>query len=262
MHRTLPDSDDQYDIQRVAQLRRAQPTDENNTNNQKNSHYNTPRRIYDHRSNVIHHTDVTPRADERSANLRGPVYYHNEGNQDRTQLPYREVTQNAAVRDSLNGRFDAQERSVVTQNQAVDQRSNPGEQLQYREVTQNAAVRDSLNGRFDAQERSVVTQNQAVDRRNNPVAQVQHAPTTNNTSNTVRHTIPGSNGRSIILDISISIGAGGRASQANVTTNNTRSISPMRSTALFHNVRTVDLDLRAPEHTAKISTDGNLRFSS
>ncbi|CAF0886503.1 unnamed protein product [Adineta steineri] len=219
MHRTLPDSDDQNDIPYVAQLHRAQPTDEYNTNNQKNSHYNTPRSIYDRRSNVNHRTDVNPRADERSENLRGPVYYHNEGNQNRTQL-------------------------------------------QYREVTQNAAVRDSLNGRFDAQERSVVTQNQAVDRRNNPVAQVQHVPTTNNTSNTVRHTIPGSNGRSIILDISISIGSGGRASQANVTTNNTRSISPMRSTALFDNVRTVDLDLRAPEHTAKISTDGNLRFSS
>ncbi len=70
-----------------------------------------------------------------------------------------------------------------------------------------------------------------------------------------RYTVPG-NKRQHVIDINITIGPSSRVSQTSAGTNNSGLITPFRSSTKFDNVHVVDLDFRASDGTALISTDG------
>ncbi len=76
-----------------------------------------------------------------------------------------------------------------------------------------------------------------------------------------RYTVPG-NKRQHVIDINITIGPSGRVSQTFAGTNNSRLISPLRSSTTFDNVHVVDLDFRSQDGTALISTDGFQRVTT
>ena len=83
----------------------------------------------------------------------------------------------------------------------------------------------------------------------------------------INYTIPhnsSGNSRSIVLDINITINlAGNRNPQVTATAETIppRS-SPIRSTAILEDMNFLDLDIRTPQRTARLVTDGSIRSSS
>jgi hypothetical protein len=152
-------------------------------------------------------------------------------------------------RNSQNNRY------TVTRQQPNDDQTNGGQRFQ--DNRQN----DERRGDFlyRAQPRFVTDNDQEVNRRSNPPDQTQRTPQVNYTVNQN----PSSNPRTIVLDISISINvAGNRNSQiiANANTLPSRSL-PARSTAIIEDLGYIDLDIRSPERTARLATDGLIRSS-
>lgn len=75
----------------------------------------------------------------------------------------------------------------------------------------------------------------------------------------INYTVP-QNSRSMVLDINITINVGGNRNPQ-VTATTTQHISPPRSTAILEDIGFVDLDIRSPERTARLVTDGSIRSS-
>ena len=71
-----------------------------------------------------------------------------------------------------------------------------------------------------------------------------------------------SNYRTCMIEINISLGAGGRVSQLSATSNTANASAtstPLRTATTIDNVHVIDIDLRLPKNTAYIKTDGNER---
>lgn len=82
----------------------------------------------------------------------------------------------------------------------------------------------------------------------------------------INYTIPqnsSGSSRSIVLDINITINVGGNRNPQVTATAQTipRRLSPPRSTAILEDIGFVDLDIRSPERTARLVTDGSIRSS-
>ena len=106
----------------------------------------------------------------------------------------------------------------------------------------------------------VTNDNQETIQRSQPSDQLQRTPQVNYT---VNQSPSATNPRSIVLDISISINvAGNRNPQITATANTApvRSV-PARSSAVIEDIGYVDLDIRSPERTARLETDGYIRPS-
>ena len=107
--------------------------------------------------------------------------------------------------------------------------------------------------------RIVPVDDQTVDRQGQLSDQIQRTPKVEYTINQN----PSANPRSIVLDISISINvAGSRNPQITASANAlpARS-SSIRSSAIIDDVGFVDLDIRSPDRTARLATDGIIRSS-
>ncbi len=113
------------------------------------------------------------------------------------------------------------------------------------------------------QSRIVVDNNQEVNRRSNPPDQTQRTPKVDYiiNQNQPKHSV---NPRSLVIDVNITINVGnsGRNPQITATTTNIRPRTPpIRSSAIIEDVGFIDLDMRQPERTARLSTDGLIRSS-
>lgn len=186
-----------------------------------------------------------PRQHESSARFQRR--YDEDDTYDQTSMPNRQNYD----RNSQSNRYTSTRRQPDNDQPTGGQRFPDNRQDDQQE---------RVDGSYRALPRLVTNINQETIRRSQPSDQTPHTP---QVSYTVNQNPSGNNPRSIVLDINISINvAGNRNPQITATANTIPSrSSPARSTAVIEDLGYVDLDIRSPERTARLATDGYIRSS-
>ncbi|CAF0732971.1 unnamed protein product [Adineta ricciae] len=210
-----------------------------------NNHYDAPNNTHIQRAYRVETNNINNEyASIKDSYSPSHATSYSRDNNYASTRPRVSTNSSDAPRERANFRNNNDEHSVVFRNNQFRDAEGNSEGFESSRITDRAAASNTR----------IVSERQ---RQFPSTQQPSYAATY--ASQPIRQTVS-ANGRTCVLDISITISAGGQP-RINATSSTPRLPAGPTTTATYDNVRYVDLELRSPQNTATFTTDGNVHRS-